>query len=89
MTCRKPLSKASCSIASVVTVADSGSPPPSVFDSVTKSGTTSCCSKANIVPTRPIAGLRLVDDEQHPAVLAALLEPAPCSRRAAGRCRPR
>ena len=55
VTCRKPLSNASCSIASVVMVADSGRPPPSVLESATKSGTTSCCSKANIVPTRPSA----------------------------------
>ena len=89
VTCRKPLSNASCSIASVVTVAESGSPPPSVFESVRKSGTTSCCSKANMRADAPHRRLRLVEDEQHPALLAALLERRPCSRRAAGRCRPR
>ena len=75
VTCRKPFSNASSSIAAVVTVADSGSPPPSVFDSVTKSGTTSCCSNANSVPDPAERGLRLVGDQQHAALVAQLREP--------------
>ena len=55
VTWRKPLSAASCSIASVVTVAESGRPPPSVFESVRTSGTTSWRSNANSAPTRPSA----------------------------------
>ena len=53
VTWRKPLAKQSSSIAAVVIVAASGMPPPSVFDTATKSGTTPSCSKPNIVPSRP------------------------------------
>jgi hypothetical protein len=75
VTCRKPFSNASASIASVVIVADSGSPPPSVLDSATKSGHHVVLLEREHRPHAAERRLRLVDDEQHPALLAALLEP--------------
>ena len=74
VTCRKPLSNASCSIASVVMVADSGRPPPSVLESATKSGNDVVLLEGEHRADAAERRLRLVDDEQHPALFAALLE---------------
>ena len=49
----KPSSKQRSSISGVVTTADTGMPPPSVFDRTRKSGTTSKTSKPYSEPSLP------------------------------------
>jgi len=57
-----------------VTTAESGKPAPSVFDSVNISGVTPSRSQANIRPVRPTPVCGLVDDQQHAALGAFLLQ---------------
>ena len=72
----------------LVTTAASGRPAPSVLDSVRMSGTTPSRSKRVPVAGAAQAGLRLVEDQQHPARVAVVAQRGEVAR-AAGRRRRR
>src|SRR3954468_13480696 len=81
VTCTKPRAWQSSSIAALVATALIGTPPPSVLDSTSRSGTHVVDLEAIHRPEPTEPGLALVEHEQHPALARELRQAQEVARR--------